>query len=537
MKKVILFLALGIICLNFASASQVLFHISPGITGSISKLSVEDLGNGKNIIASTSTGLFILDSNGNLVSSFSVPYPITDSVTGDDISSDGVKDVIISTTDQQFPNVMSISSKTGQMLWSFKPQIPSYDSQLMWTTRETKTWDLEPAADSNGDGIKDILVASGNTLYLLSGKNGAAIWNFSATNDIWKVKFSDNSIFFGSQDGILYSLDLNGKLIWENELVPSFTVKDVSQKELGKVKRSVWDILPNDKAIFVSAEDGNIYQIDKSSGKVLNQKAVIEYDEVLLNQYYGANNNQLVQTGPAMTNYFNINLFKTDSSTLGATTFLGKSGSGNNNKESGTYTVTARKIIFFDINSLQEITHSSEIPLADARQIFSSNGKFYIPLGKSDDTELFKSIDKAGATKLFEINTTIAQNYGGKSTSDSYFTEGFDDSSFIYASNTGDILSISYTNGVEWSFPRYNQLVTDALDFNGDGVLDFFVKSLKKDNPEDAMDEGKSRMIFLIDGKTLKQVWSYSINYTENIKSGGIQNVKVINDVNGDGYK
>ena len=56
-------------------------------------------------------------------------------------------------------------------------------------------------------------------IYAIEGKTGKILWTFETGGEVWSSpSYNGNEIFIGSDDGFLYSLDIDGKLIWKSKL-------------------------------------------------------------------------------------------------------------------------------------------------------------------------------------------------------------------------------------------------------------------------------------------------------------------------------
>ncbi len=543
MKKLFISLVMIILLANFSHASPVISHITEGITGSIIKLDVEDLGQGREVIVGTSTGVFIFDGKGVLINHFPTTYPITDLLYVNDLTGDGDRDIVVSTTDQDFPNVQMYNSRTGELIWTFKPTIPAYDLDLMWIDKETKTWDLEILPDINSDNLDEILVASGNKVYLLDGKTGVAKWAFNATNDVWNVKSIGDKILVGSQDGILYALDVQGSLMWQIELIAPFEVIDLSTNNpVGNVKRSVWDIiLTQEQIITVSGENGYIYQVNIDNGNIIQEKQIIEFDDNLLYAYYGTDKNRLLPSGPNTDNFFNLRLKKIPDlnqdgiDEIIATTFMGTSSSRNQDQKGG-YSLKNKIIHLLDGDSVEEIWHTKEIDITKTKQFstyIDNDKKIVIPEGKRGKTELIKTVNLEKEIVNINFNTTAVSGGSGNF----YFIENYDDYHLIMASDQGDLTLIDTTGKIQWVYPRYQELEINSVDLNSDGTEDIFVRSVERKEREKKTEEGSTRMMYMLDGTSNNMLWLYKMGFNEYYLTGGLNNIRIIDDVNNDNYR
>jgi eukaryotic-like serine/threonine-protein kinase len=95
---------------------------------------------------------------------------------------------------------------------------------------------------------------------------GDVRWQFTTGSEVWCSPSSDgNRVFVGSDDCMLYALDLDGKMIWKTELN-------------GKI-RSSSPCLSNDNdddcddlefpSVYIGTQSGNLYRINKDNGAIL----------------------------------------------------------------------------------------------------------------------------------------------------------------------------------------------------------------------------------------------------------------------------
>src|SRR5207248_10194113 len=71
-----------------------------------------------------------------------------------------------------------------------------------------------------GDDDMIIVVGSiNNAVYALEGYSGNILWKFETGGEVWSSpSYNGNEIFIGSDDGFLYCLDIDGKLLWKTKL-------------------------------------------------------------------------------------------------------------------------------------------------------------------------------------------------------------------------------------------------------------------------------------------------------------------------------
>jgi outer membrane protein assembly factor BamB len=70
-----------------------------------------------------------------------------------------------------------------------------------------------------GDGMTVVVGSMDKFIYAIEIKSGNILWTFETGGEVWSSpSYNGNEIFIGSDDGFLYCLDIDGKLIWKTKL-------------------------------------------------------------------------------------------------------------------------------------------------------------------------------------------------------------------------------------------------------------------------------------------------------------------------------
>lgn len=541
MRRAILVLMLLLLCSSAYGASMEMLQI--GIAGSLStnRILLEELTAGeKSIILGTSTGIFIFTDNGKLDTYIQTASSITNIIISDDITGDSRKDPIVSTTDAYYPNVKAYDSSTGAILWEFSPKSEVCDPYVLWTLQQMPVFDIGTIGDLDGDSIRDIVLTAGYNLYALSGKTGGELWVFGADDNTWDLRVvpdqnsdSIQDIAVGDQTGTLSLIDgSKGTALWTKQLAADYAVMDpIKNSEVGRVTRSVWDIVQVGDSIAVSAEDGYVYLLDLKTGETKWQQQAIEYVDSLLYQYYG---DFPLPTSRTAYNFFNLRLTVTDDVTgdgtadLIASTFPGM--------RSGTEYKGSESLILLDSSSGEQVWKNDNIELNHAFVLETVDIKntdyLAIPLGASGGKERLKLIEP-GTGETFEtltINSSSSQI--GVTVS---AVKGFARNRFILLSGGGDLFLVNYPGDIAWNYPRFISMLSDEVNLVGDSAKDILLRSRDGADTDNPFDKGKTRLLFVMDGSTRKTAWSYELQFSTFSETGGLSGVKLGPDINKDG--
>lgn len=517
--------------------------IQRGVSGSItSDIGLESLNESAesedDIFFGTQLGVYVFSSEGTLTNFIQTGSSVTNIESIPDIDDNGYNELVITTTNNYFPNVLCFDSLTGDKLWEFSSETEVFDVDMLWTMKQVTAYELE--VSQSGDNI---YLTAGYNVFRLGTQTGNKLSSFEGTDNMWDISLVDGDVVVGDQNGYVYRL--NGEslgVIWKKFVSKSYTVVNPSTKgAMGTVKRSVWDIVPitvNDKSLVaVCTEDGYLYILDFDTGEILRSTEIIDYVDELLYAYYG--------DYPLPTSFVGYNFFNIRAKVIPDVT-------EDNNQEILVYTYPgtrigheyqgARKGIYIVDPTTGEIVSENEnfdlSKINRLETIISQDleNKTYIilPTGKSGSQEKIKLIDPEDCTTYdtISINST-----SGSSSSNIYSIKVLDEDYFLLCSNYGDVLKSDLNGNVSWNYPRLNNIKVERVDLVGNSDLDLLVLSDEGMDEDDFLSVSSSRTIYVTDGETKEIAWSYEMPYNEFIQSGGLLAVKAVDDLNGDGKK
>ena len=108
-------------------------------------------------------------------------------------------------------------------------------------------------------GGRMIIVGSiSNAVFALQGNSGDLLWKFETGGQVWSSpSYNGNNIFIGSDDGLLYCLDQDGKLLWKTKLN-------------GKIRSSSPSLSFDEESpsVFIGTYNGGMFCLSQSTGEI-----------------------------------------------------------------------------------------------------------------------------------------------------------------------------------------------------------------------------------------------------------------------------
>ncbi len=135
------------------------------------------------------------------------------------------------------------------------------------TKNGTQIWNHEVTGDVFSspclvdDGTKVVVGCRNNFIYMLDVKSGDLVWEFETGSEVWSSpSYNGQHIFVGSDDGLLYSLDLDGKLLWKTKLNGKVRSSSPCLSFYGKEREHC--------SVLIGTYNGGIYCLSGSSGMI-----------------------------------------------------------------------------------------------------------------------------------------------------------------------------------------------------------------------------------------------------------------------------
>jgi len=551
-----------------------------GMTGEITtEMELVDQTNGGHpdtVLVGTNGGAMAIDLlSGEIYTRYTTLDPVLSIADLADIDGLGRNDFVITTHDQQTPNVIAVSTETGGTLWKFKPMVQAFTETDGLIDMETISWCVDSISAGSG---KDVVVSSWRMVHRLSGDDGDVLWTFKGGNDIWTVVVSEDltgdgesDVLAGTQDGDIHLLNgETGSEVWGHDLTQRYEKVIVlnSKGESGggevniAIDLSLWSILTIEDVdrdgvpdVFVSSEDGFITLISGDGGDILWSKKIVLQNEPTIDEEELVG----VQSGiDSPLNFFNPRLTTIDdfdgdglrdilvmgitrsyegtakiisSSTGGPMTRQGKGDRDSGGKSASQ---DDEELVDLDDESILFTTSGTDaldIPVIWSTEAIvnpNGTGNYSLLLPHRNKIKLIDTVTK-NTTTYFD-HPILENAWLGRF--QLKFFDNPDDSHqqlmIMTIGISGVMVVDPQTQEVLWDVNNMESVeVLDISDITGDGTGDLMVLSSLGASSQ-------VRSIYTIDRVTGEELWRHSVSLSE-IATMGARGIIVEHDLTGDG--
>jgi outer membrane protein assembly factor BamB len=555
------------------SQGSVLWQAIGGMTGEITTeiklVDQTNAGTPNTVLVGTDGGAMAIDLlSGDVYTRYTTLDPVLSITNIADIDGGGRADFVITTRNQNTPNVIAVSTETGNKLWDYKPMVEAYTEEDGLIDAETISWCVDSIPASNG---VDVILSSWRMVYRLSGSNGDLKWSFEGNNDIWTVVVADDltgdnnaDVLAGSQDGDIHLLNgRTGDLVWEHDITDIYekTVElDAKKGEEGgtvdiRIDLSLWSILNIDDVngdnlpdVVVSSEDGFITLIGGDNGHVIWSKKITLQNQPNVDE----ENNDGVQSGiDDLVNFFNPRIKTIDDfDGDGLDDILVM---GINRDYTGTAKIISSSTGATRVGTRQDRKDpmDEEVGLDDDSILFTTTGEDALNIPVIWSTEAIANPNGTGNYSLIlphrnriklvdtndKTNTTIYFDHPilDNAALSRFQLKFFDNPNgsqndlMIMTIGTSGLLAVDpATQGVLWDVNNQESVeVQDIGDITGDGKGDLVVLSSL----------GASSLVrstYAIDRVTGEELWRHSVSLSD-LSTMGARGVSIEHDFTGDG--
>lgn len=430
---------------------------------------------------------------------------VTDILVLDDLTGDGMNEVVISTEDNFSPTLRCYDIASGQEVWTSWTMQDVFVEDVGWSSLQLFVTDVVVTEDINGDGIRDISAASEGNAYLLDGRTGKQLWTLETRDHLYQVIVASDDNGDGIGDlairagsGVVYGVSgKDGRLLWRRTAGGDIAgeAHNYSFSDVVSVHTKEGDRL------LVSSREGGIRLIDGASD--LHDREVSS------------------KPGP----WSEVRLLEAADVT------------GDGYAEVlAYYESAARKqaLVLLDVEAADAVWQA-ELPddAAGPPALAELDGDrtLLIPRWTIGPEIMVDLISMDNGAVIDSIPLAYFGDVGGSRMGLLRLSE-FDSASFLVASDYGDLVRVTLQGETAWRFPRLGRTEVYEGDFNGDSVPDLLVSAAQ----QVGLTLG-SKAISAIDGSSYGVMWRYQVPYNEMLQEGGLKEVKVVPDLDLDGYQ
>ncbi len=479
----------------------------------------------------TSNGLYVVDPRGQLSHFLYSPFGIEDFAVIDDITGDGVRDVVVALNDTQVPALRCHDGATWEKLWQFAPMARVWDRQ--WVDRQLAVTGLEVMAGEEGQSL---VVTSGRCAFSVDARDGSEQWRFSASSALGPMVALDGLggdssgvVLVGSDEGDLFRLSgRTGEVQWQTRLPKH---KGVTYEGIQRLVSSMAVLDEEAGKVVVASADGYAQMYDLLERRLEWETRAFGSDPGSMGPDYSAVD-LLISLAP-------------DVSGDGLPEVLLSGSPQGNAPGYAAYAYGKATLcdsagnVLWEKSSLAYSAMGVETGTVDGKPFFLESAGGEIKL-----TDLKDGKSVLRTVPLDELASAdqaiITRQPGG--------------TGYQAFSTTSDLTLLSDTGEVLWSCPRLATLTAQEGGFVGDSASDVLFCAeridptsggyvydtklpdgaiIRETSPGLAAQKPGVRLLAMMDGATRAFAWSYEVPYGDLRDSGGLQGIMVGPDLAG----
>jgi outer membrane protein assembly factor BamB len=467
----------------------------------------------------TTKGMYVVAPGGKLQHFLYSPFGIKHVALIDDITGDGIREIVVALNDTQVPALRCYDGATWEKLWQFAPMAKIWDN--VWLERQLIITNLEVIEDG---GSQSIVVTSGRRVFSVNAKDGTGRRRFTAPSALWRmVTLTDlngdhaDEVFAGSDDGYLYLLSgKTGETRWRTKLAKRDGV------DYQGISHLVSDIVVLDREsglVVVASADGwaQMYDLGKRGRR---------WETTVLDKGttggYSSPEDLLLSLTPDVTDDGLPEVLLT------------KDPSGSYGYTEGEATLCdSTGNILWQKDAIACSAMGVETGSFEGQPVFLQRGNQEIKLVDLKDGQ--SVLHRTPLEALDSAGVIVKQPGGG----------------YLSFSSTSDLAAISDKGELLWYYPRLTSVTAESGAFVGDETSDVLLcgewGSSSQDGytqvttrSESGMEVGKGassaedptvRLLKMMDGATRAMAWSYEVPYDAFKNNGGLKGIQVTPDL------
>jgi len=475
---------------------------------------------GDRIVVGTDRGLYVF-SDGRLEHYLETPPVRTIEPAGEDT-------VTVLHEDASFQNVRQVDLTTGETAWAAGHSREVYSPDFGTVERRTQPFD----AVALGDGGSGVAVSTGQSVVAYDG-SGDRQWTVDHGATVWALDRAGGTVYAGTQDGALLAIDADdGSLEYETQITTPFEIEDE-----GEMERSVWSVehvtVGGADRIAVTSDDGYARLLDPADGSVVWETRVREYDEAVLEEYYGRMLRRGHPTVPGDATFFDLELTVVDRD-QGAD--LAVAVTTEEYPLRARLPDSSRSLHLLEGASGDVQWSNRDVRLSDSGNVAYADGdegpSLLVPHAPDGPFLPVTVVDtETGETETRRVGAVPTQDRSAHATGAGFVGVDDGDGQLAVTSTAADLTVVDAAGDLEWTYPALQDTDAVSADFTGDGVTDHLVVS------RDAMDRfggpPQTRGLVRRDGTDGTIAWSRFADPEAFARRGGYSHLQVVEGPDG----
>ncbi len=460
----------------------------------------------------TTNGLYVVDAGGRLHHFLYSPVGIRKMALVGDITGDGIGEVAVAFVDTRAPALRCHDGATWEELWQYAPMARIWDRE--WVDRQMAVTGLEVLAGEEG---QKLAITSGRSVICIDARDGSEEWRFGAPAALGPMAVlsgldgEGGAVFAGTNDGDLYWLDgRTGKTRWRTRLPRHDGMM------YDDIQRLVSDVAVLDDAsgkVLVASADGYAQLYDLPGKRREWETRAFGQDPGGMYLDYSSAD-LVISVAPDITGDGLPEALLSEAT--GGKLYYATPSAGR------TSLCDSGGTIVWEKNPLQHFGKGIYTGCIDGKPfLLQSSGSEITLIDLKDGQSVLHRVPLAQLADPDQ--SLIVGSPGGQD--------------YLAFSSTTDLVALSASGEVRWSYPRLGNVTSEEADFVGDGTGDvLFCAEQFGGTAYDSYYplEGQGvRLLAMMDGATRSVAWSREVPYGELRDMGGLQGMRVAPDLVG----
>ena len=229
------------------------------------------------VFLGTGDGLYAV-SNGALQAYIYTPFGVSHIALIDDVTGDGVREVVFSLKDADVPSIQCYDGTTWERLWQRDTRQPVYALNMGWSDLQLPTTDLEILA---GRDSQIIAVSTGCCVFGIDAGSGRHLWTFAARDTLQGMAaVSDvgsdgiDDVAVGDKQGLVHLISgRSGETKWSKKIAREYQPEHGQPEQTEVTDVATYDF--GEGKVVVVAGDGKVRLLNLRSKRCEWERSLV----------------------------------------------------------------------------------------------------------------------------------------------------------------------------------------------------------------------------------------------------------------------